>query len=142
MNLDNGSAALAGGIILVGRDGCYRDMASMHGHYRKVEETIPAIELLGKQLSAWNVADCHWLLDQPVSNSGRLRALLLQTAADRGWKWSVDLVPNPDRVLCETAAIIASSDSQILDAASQWFNLARAVIALACPNARILPLGS
>ena len=34
-------AALAGGVILVGRDGCYRDMASMHGSYRKVSETRP-----------------------------------------------------------------------------------------------------
>ena len=39
-------AALAGAVIIAGRDGCYRDMASMHGSYRKVEETSPAIELI------------------------------------------------------------------------------------------------
>src|SRR5205823_7732523 len=32
-------AALAGGVIIVGRDGCWRDMASMHGTWRRVEET-------------------------------------------------------------------------------------------------------
>ena len=32
-------AALSGGVILHSRDGCYRDMASMHGSYRRVEET-------------------------------------------------------------------------------------------------------
>ena len=32
-------AALAGGVILAARDGAYRDMASMHGSYRKVAET-------------------------------------------------------------------------------------------------------
>ena len=41
-------AALAGGIILEARDGCYRDLASMHGSFRKVAETVPAIELVGR----------------------------------------------------------------------------------------------
>ena len=45
-------AALAGAVIIVGRDGCYRDMASMHGTYRKVDETLPAIELIGGSLAA------------------------------------------------------------------------------------------
>ena len=40
-------AALSGGVILAARDGAYRDMASMHGTYRKVAETLPALELLG-----------------------------------------------------------------------------------------------
>jgi hypothetical protein len=34
--------ALGGGVVLVGRDGCYRDMASVHGTYRRVAETRPA----------------------------------------------------------------------------------------------------
>src|SRR5215213_2775070 len=36
-------AALAGGVVIVGRDGAWRDMASMHGTWRRVEETGPAI---------------------------------------------------------------------------------------------------
>ncbi len=36
-------AALAGGVLLRGRDGCLRDMASMHGSYRRVAETEPAL---------------------------------------------------------------------------------------------------
>jgi hypothetical protein len=66
-------AALAGGVILAARDGAYRDMASMHGSYRKVAETLPALELLGRELAADEVSACRWLLDRPVSNSGRLR---------------------------------------------------------------------
>ena len=41
-------AALSGGVILGARDGCYRDMASMHGNYRKVTETIPVIHIVGE----------------------------------------------------------------------------------------------
>src|SRR5262245_53401780 len=40
-------AGLAGGFLFAARDGCYRDMASMHGTWRRVDETIPAIELIG-----------------------------------------------------------------------------------------------
>ena len=35
-------AALAGGVILAARDRTYRDVASMHGSFRRVEETRPA----------------------------------------------------------------------------------------------------
>ena len=44
-------AALAGGVILAACDGAYRDMASMHGSYRKVAETLPALELLGRTIA-------------------------------------------------------------------------------------------
>ena len=36
-------AALAGGVILVGQDSTYRDMAGMHGTYRQVAESDLAI---------------------------------------------------------------------------------------------------
>jgi hypothetical protein len=121
-------AALSGAVILHAPDGCYRDMASMHGSYRKVEETIPAIHILGELISEWNVATCRWLLDEPVSNSGRLKTMLRQIGDERGWKWYADLVPDPDPVLVRTDQIVASADSQILDKAQRWFNLARVAI--------------
>ena len=40
-------AALSGGLIFIGRDGCFRDLASIHGTYRKVEETVPAVNSSG-----------------------------------------------------------------------------------------------
>ncbi len=133
-------AALAGGVILAARDGCYRDMASMHGSYRKVEETIPAINLLGALLAPWKLAGCHWLFDKPVSNSGRLKTMLGETATQHGWNWSVELVADPDRLLVDSDQIVATADSQILDQANRWFNLARVAIDLRIPNAWILDL--
>ncbi len=133
-------AALAGGVILLGRDEVYRDMASMHGSYRKVEETLPALELLGEVLSRCQVAGCHWLLDQPVSNSGRLAALLREFAEARGLTWQAELVPDPDAVLIGTDAVVASADRQILDQTQRWLNLARLVIDLRVPNPWIVDL--
>jgi hypothetical protein len=135
-------AALSGGVILQARDGCFRDMASMHGSYRKVAETIPAIKLLGLQLHQFRVACCHWLLDKPVSNSGRLKTLLREASEQHGWSWEIELVQNPDAVLNDVTNIVATSDSQILDRAERWFNLVRETIESRIPDAWIVNLAS
>jgi len=126
-------AALAGGVLLIGRDGALRDMASVHGTFRTVTETLPAIVLIGELLQRIGVARAVWYLDSPVSNSGRLKTLLRETAESRGWPWEVELVPSPDRVLKlaareETPAIVASSDSVILDGCGPWVDLPRSVV--------------
>lgn len=120
-------AAIGGGIILEARDGCYRDMASLHGSYRKVEETLPAIEYIGKYLEQYKV-NIFWYLDSPISNSGRLKTLLLKISKERGWQWDVILTINPDKLLIEKESLLATADSNILNNCKNWFNLARKVI--------------
>jgi len=134
-------AALAGGVVLAARDGAYRDMASMHGSYRKVEETQPALDLLGRVLASLEAGPCTWYLDRPVSNSGRLKALIEQTAVGHGWPWRVELVPDPDALLSETDEIVATADSTILDRCRAWFNLARETVDREIPTAWVLDLG-
>ena len=118
-------AALAGGVVLRGRDGCFRDMASFHGNYRMVEEAPRAAELIGLHLAG---RPALWLLDKPVSNTGRLAALLRELAAERGWPWTVELVPDPDGLLKRSTEVVATSDSAILDACGRCYNLARKVV--------------
>ena len=133
-------AALGGGVILLGRDSCFRDMASMHGSYRKVQETVPAIHRIGQTLDDFGIKSCRWLLDRPVSNSGRLKQWLLEQAEEHDWHWEVDLVADPDPVLCQSHEVVASADSQILDRADRWFNLAREVIEVHVPEAWVVPM--
>jgi hypothetical protein len=133
-------AALAGGVLLLAHDGTLRDMASMHGSYRKVQETVPALDLLGEALARLGVAEAVWLLDRPVSNSGRLKRLMEGRAAAAGWPWRVELVADPDRILAESPHVVATADSAILDRCSAWLNLAREVVAAAVPEARIVDL--
>jgi hypothetical protein len=135
-------SALSGGVILHARDSCFRDMASMHGTYRTVEETIPAIRMLGELATEWGIGGCHWLLDQPVSNSGRLKTLLQKIAGEHGWNWEAELTPAPDRVLCQSDQIIATADSHILDCARRWFNMARLAIESRIARAWIVDLSS
>ena len=133
-------AALAGGVILLGCDGCYRDLAGVHGRYRKLDETIPALRLVGKLTAGWMVRGCCWWLDRPVSNSGRLKGLILEVAAEEGWDWQVETAFNPDKVLIQSAEIVATSDSAILDRCGRWINLTRLVIDLHVPQAHVVDL--
>jgi hypothetical protein len=133
--------ALGGGVILIGRDGCCRDVAGIYSHYHKVAETVPALLAIGQLASQWAVTKCHWWLDSPVDNSGRLKGILQEVATEAGWPWQVELVTNPDCVLSATDQIVSSSDHAILDQCQRWFNLARQVIAKHVPQARIVDLG-
>ncbi len=133
-------AALGGGVILAGRDGCYRDMASMHGTYRKVAETIPALERIGRMLQSLRVQKCRWLLDSPVSNSGRLKTMMGRLAEQHGWPWEIELVRDPDGELARSALPVATADSGILDRCGPWLDLARIVLRQHVPEARVVRL--
>ena len=121
-------AAISGGVILKGRDGCYRDLASIHGTYRKVDETIPAVQLIGTFLHEAGAGEILWLLDSPVSNSGRLKTLIGKLARQNGWNCRVELSINPDAELKKSDSIIVSSDSVVLDNCKEWINLAPEII--------------
>ena len=133
-------AALGGGVLLLGRDGALRDMASVHGTYRKVAETRPALMLIGEFLGNFGVANCRWLLDKPVSNSGRLRALINQLASEKTWDWTVDLVQNPDVQLSRSDLIAATADSAIMDRCKCWCPISRHVVDGGVPDAWLVDL--
>ncbi len=133
-------AAMSDGIIFKGRDGCFRDLASIHGTYRKVTETIPAVQLIAEFLKNISVTYCLWLLDSPVSNSGRLKTLIGQLAQKNNWNWEINLLLSPDAELIKTDQIVASSDSVVLDRCRSWVNLARAIIEQKLPKAHLVNL--
>jgi len=133
-------AAMSGACIFKGRDGCYRDLASIHGTYRKVNETIPAVRMIGEFLKANSAADCLWLLDSPVSNSGRLKTLMRELAGKNNWNWEIELLTSPDAKLIKTDAVVVSSDSVVLDACSKWVNLAAEIIMEKLPSARVIDM--
>lgn len=130
-------SALGGGVIIGGRDGCFRDLASVHGTYRRVEETRPALELAARLLAEWGAGTCTWLLDSPVSNSARLAAMIRTVNPD----WTAEVVQNPDTLLVQSGDAVVSADSLILDRCGEWVNLARAIIDACVPNAFIADLG-
>ena len=111
-------AALSGGLVLAARDGSYRDLAALSAHYRRVDTTTPAIEAIGGRLAQLEVGPVRWLLDRPISNSARLRQLILDAAGAHRWDWQARLESNTDSCLVESGHRVATADSGILDAAS------------------------
>lgn len=103
-------AALSGGLLLLARDGRTRDLASVHGNYRTVDETDRAVDLAVEALRP--AASVRWLLDEPVSNSGRLAARLRARGA------TVTLTSTADGDLRRAAAdgaAVATADGPVLD---------------------------
>jgi len=133
-------AALGGAIVLCCRDQTFRDIAGLHGTYRRVDETAPALDLLGAAFLVLGIKHCRWLFDRPVSNSGRTRALFLAYAERHAQDWSVELVDDPDPILKQSPDIVASADSAVIDECARWFNLARHVVETQRPEAWIVDL--
>jgi hypothetical protein len=69
-----------------------------------------------------------WLLDSPVSNSGRLAARVRAAAQERGWPWEVRAEFNPDRVIVNSDRVAVTSDSNVLDGVARWLNLGRMIV--------------
>lgn len=122
-------AALSGAAIFIGRDRCCRDLSGIHGSYRRVSETVPALQLLAKCLDEASISSVRWLLDRPVSNSGKLKVLITQLAEKNRWPWKVELFTNPDAELIASDDVIATSDSDVIDKCDRWTNLGAEVLA-------------
>ncbi|MBO0860745.1 MAG: DUF434 domain-containing protein [Chloracidobacterium sp.] len=133
-------AALSGGVLIHCRDSCVRDMSSVHGSYRAVAETEEAIRLISETLLGAKPASALWLLDRPVSNSGRLARRIREMAAEHNWPWSVEVEMNPDKVLRSSDQIVVTSDSNILDGVKNWINLGAILVAERLPETWIFDL--
>ena len=131
--------ALSGSLLLEGMDGTIRDLAGLRGSYRIVDKTIQAVELLIARFEKLGVKKALFYLDQQVSNSGRLRALLLDKANGRGVEVQAELHPSVDGQLSRMENVV-TADAIILDKCGSWYNLTRALIQSAIPDAWILHL--
>ncbi|GAB4338608.1 MAG: DUF434 domain-containing protein [Flammeovirgaceae bacterium] len=110
--------------IFKGLDKCIRDIASVHGTYKSIQETNFSIELIGEKLSQLEVSSVEWVLDSPIAHSGSLRHKIEQISKRNAWRWSVILHKNPDQYLSElTEKVIISSDSLIIEKSKHWCNL-------------------
>ena len=120
---------LSGAPVFRGRDGALRDMASAHGTGKSCITNTSVRMLLGV-LKQWHAGRVRWWLDQPVSNSGRLRQRLVSLGKEEGIDWEVETVADPDRVLLGCSDVVATADARILDGCSRWVDLPAEVAAL------------
>ena len=105
-------------------DGTVRDLASLRGTYRVIPETASAVKLMFEILQEAGVGKVIILLDEPVSNSGRLKSLMADIAEENGYGFNLDIQirRDVDRELYQKELVI-TSDSVILDHCISWVNL-------------------
>ncbi|MGB5682895.1 MAG: DUF434 domain-containing protein, partial [Polyangiales bacterium] len=120
--------ALAGGVLLLGRDQCLRDMASFHGSYRLVHETERAVQILVAVVDSLQPSEAVVYIDRPVSNSGRLAEIVRKAAAAVNSRLCAETADSVDETLKRSHGVAATADSAILDDCSRWLNLARIAV--------------
>ena len=103
-------------------DETIRDLASLRGTYRIIPETERAVFALLEELKELKVRTAHILLDEPVSNSGRLKALILSLGKGYPFELDIRLLKAVDSALWDKENII-TADAIILDHCISWFNL-------------------
>ncbi len=103
-------------------DGAIRDLAALRGTYRIIPETENASRIMYDMLQEAGVSKINILLDEPVSNSGRLKTLLAEAGEEYSPELDIQIIMDVDKVLYEKELVI-SSDSIILDNCVSWVNL-------------------
>lgn len=109
-------------ILYEGMDGTTRDLAALRGTYKIIPETTNAVEMLLNVLKEKKIASAHILLDEPVSNSGRLKSLIAEISENHEIKPDIRILKDVDRTLYEKDNVI-TSDAVILNHCKSWCNI-------------------
>ncbi len=120
-------SALSNSIILKGADGTMRDLSGLRGTYQIIDKTDKAVDLIFCYLKQYHIKKITLFLDKPVSNSGRLRGLILDTAGREGVHAEVGLEYGVDKLLYEKENVV-TGDAIILNNCKSWYNMGRWII--------------
>ena len=108
-------------------DGTIRDLAALRGTYRIIPETRLAVNTMFSLLEKLQVNKVTILLDEPVSNSGRLKTLMAEAGEARSFNLDIQIRKDIDRSLYEKENVM-TSDSIILDRCFSWVNVTAAIM--------------
>ena len=112
---------LCEGILFECMDGTIRDLAALRGTYRIIPETEDAIRMMFEILQKADIRKAIILLDEPVSNSGRLKTLMADVGEDYSFDLDIRIIRDVDRTLYDKENVI-TTDSIILDHCNSWIN--------------------
>ncbi len=105
-------------------DGTIRDLAALCGTYRIIPETEKAVRALFDTLNEQHIKTARILLDEPVSNSGRLKTLLAEMGEGYPFELDIQILKAVDSALWDKENVV-TTDSIILDRCVSWFNLTK-----------------
>jgi len=126
--------ALSESLLVHSMDSAIRDLAGLRGTYRIIENTYLAAQLIFQQLDKFGVKKVVFYLDAPVSNSGRLKILLLEEARTHKVEAEAIVINDVDKTL-EKLSHVITSDAIILNKCISWFNLNAEILKESIPSA-------
>lgn len=113
---------LSGSMVLRGRDGCFRDLSGLAGTYAVINNTPPAADRIIRCLQENGAGNAVFWVDSPVSNSGRLKTLIAETAERLNFPIWIEMVRDADAELKKRENVI-SGDSAVITECGSWYNL-------------------
>lgn len=119
--------ALSNSTLLKCMDGTIRDLAGLRGTYKIIDKTEKALKLIGDIFEKEKVKKAIFYLDVPVSNSGNLKKVIVNTLSRYNFEVEVHNINNVDGTL-EKLENVITSDAIILDRCRSWINLNRRII--------------
>jgi hypothetical protein len=125
--------------LLLCMDRTIRDLCGLHGTYRIIPDTEKALYQIFRFLKRKEAASAIFYIDSPVSNSGKLKALVLKIKEKENFPAEAILVQNTDRELFGKENVV-SGDSVVLDRCQSWLNAAFEIISRENPERRFICL--
>jgi hypothetical protein len=117
--LISAESILAGKPIFLCDDGLIRDTQGIFRSYKTSDLTKAALDVIFKLLAKACPDSVEVLLDQQISMSGELATMIRKLMAEHGVAGTARTVQSVDRQLKECDGIVATSDGNVIDAASQ-----------------------
>jgi hypothetical protein len=125
--------------LLLCMDRTIRDLCGLHGTYRIIPDTGKALRQIFRFLKRKHAASGVFYIDSPVSNSGKLKALILKIKEEENFPAGAMLIQNSDRELFGKENVV-SSDSVVLDRCKSWLNGAFEIISYENPERKFICL--
>jgi len=117
-------SALKNKPLLLADDNFIRDISGVSGGYRETQETHEALALIMDLLAKAGPREVLFLLDAPISGSGKLAARIRNLMREKGIQGNASAHKVPERIMAGYQGIIAGSDTAVIDQAGQVFDLA------------------
>jgi len=121
-------AGLSGRPLVLGDDGYVRDISGLSGSFKKTKRTEEAIQSIITVLKKWKPRQTLFLLDAPISMSGRLAEEIRDRLKRDNLLGDAMAVKVPEKILIGFPGIVATSDTDIIDRSKKVLDLAGYVI--------------
>ncbi len=121
-------AGISGRPLVLADDGFVRDISGLSGSFKKTEETEEAVQLIIRVLKKWKPRQTLFLLDAPISMSGKLAEEIRDRLKQANLPGDATAVKVPEKILIGFPGVIATSDTAIINQSKKVLDLAGYII--------------